>query len=347
MGRGAGRCLGVVVRAALGDRADVLRGRAAAAADDAEAVALDEVAEHLGERLRLGREDRLAVGALVGDAGVRDAVDRRRAVLAEEADGVAHVLRAGRAVEADDVDVERLERGQRGADVGAEQHLAAVGEEADAGLDRHGAAGGLERLAGAEHGGLDLEDVLRGLDDDQVDAALQQAAGLLLEDLHEVAEADRAERRVVGGGEVAGRADRAGHEVLLADRLAGDLGGTAVDLERLVAEAPLLELEPRALERVGLDDLGARLDHRGVELLDDVGPVEHQRLVAAAGKLVVVLEREVVLLERRAHRTVEDDDAVAGGCQEIAHAEDASATLPHLKVGGCADHPRSFGRRSP
>ena len=74
-------------------------------------------------------------------------------------------------------------------------------------------------------GGLDLEDVLRRLDDDQVDAALEQAAGLLLEDLDEVAEADRAERRVVGGGEVAGRADRAGDEVLLADRLAGDLGG--------------------------------------------------------------------------------------------------------------------------
>ena len=134
--RGGAR-LRVVVRAALGDRADVLRRRAAAAADDAEAVALDEVAEHLGERLGLGREDRLAVGALVGDAGVRDAVDRRRAVLAEEAHGVAHVLGAGRAVEADDVDLERLERRQRGRDVGAQQHLAAVGQQRDGGLDRH------------------------------------------------------------------------------------------------------------------------------------------------------------------------------------------------------------------
>ena len=132
MGRRAGRVFGWWCVQRSCDRADVLGGGAAAAADDAEAVALDEIAEHVAERLRLGREDRLAVGALVGDAGVRDAVDRRRAVLAEEAHGVAHVLRAGRAVEADDVDVERLERGQRGADVGAEQHLAAVGEEADA-----------------------------------------------------------------------------------------------------------------------------------------------------------------------------------------------------------------------
>ena len=211
--------------------------------------------------------------------------------------------------------------------------LPPLGSRRDGGLDRHGAAGGLERLAGAEHGGLDLEDVLRGLDDDQVDAALDEAAGLLLEDLDEVAEADRAERRVVGGGEEAGGADRAGHEVLLADRLAGDLGGAAVDLERVLAEAPLLELEARALEGVGLHDLGAGLDHRGVQLLDDVGAVEHQRLVAAPGQLVVVLEREVVLLERGAHRAVEDDHAVAGGCQEVAHQGDASATLPHLCQG--------------
>ena len=133
--------------------------------------------------------------------------------------------------------------------------------------------------------GLDLEDVLRGLDDDQVDAALEQPAALLLEDLHEVAEADLAERRVVGGGEEAGRADRARDEVVLADRLAGDLGGLAVDLERVLAEAPLVELDARALEGVGLDDLGAGVDHRRVQLLDDVGPVEDERLVAAARSL--------------------------------------------------------------
>ena len=52
-------------------------------------------------------------------------------------------------------------------------------------------------------------------------------AGLLGEDLDELAEGDLAERRVVGGGEEAGRADRAGDEAVLADRLAGDLGGLA------------------------------------------------------------------------------------------------------------------------
>ena len=97
---------------------------------------------------------------------------------------------------------ERLERRQHGRDVGAEQHLAAVGQQRDRGLDRDGAAGGLERLAGAEDRGLDLEDVLRRLDDDEVGAALDQAARLLGEDLDQLAEADLAERRVVGGGQV-------------------------------------------------------------------------------------------------------------------------------------------------
>src|SRR3712207_6909704 len=38
--------------------------------------------------------------------------------------------------------------------------------------------------------------------------------------------------------------------------------GAPVDLQRVVREAPLLELEPRALERVGLHDFGARGHHR-------------------------------------------------------------------------------------
>ena len=183
------------------------------------------------------------------------------------------------------------------------------------------AAGRLERLADAEDRGLDLEDVLRGLDDHEVDAALEQALGLLGEDADELAEADLAEARVLGGGQEAGRADRAGDEAVLADRLAGDLRRLDVDLERVLAEAPLVELEPGALEGVGLDDLGPGLDHRLVDALDDVGAVEHERLVAAAGEAVVALEVEVELLEGGAHAAVEDDHAVTGGGEEVTHPE--------------------------
>ena len=195
-----------------------------------------------------------------------------------------------------------------------------------------------ERLARAEDGGLDLEDVLRGLDDQEVGAAVDQALGLLGEDLDELAEADLAQRRVVRGGEVAGRADRAGDEAVLADRAARDLRGLAVDLVRVLAEAPLVELQAGGLERVRLHDLGADLDHGAVEVLDDVGAVEDERLVRAAGQLVVLLEREVELLERGAHAPVEDDDAVTGGCQVVAHRRGSLANLDKVVARlGCAD----------
>ena len=154
----------------------------------------------------------------------------------------------------------------------AQQHLAAVGQQRDGGLDRDRAVLELHGLARAEDRGLDLQDVLGGLDDDEVRAAADQALGLLGEHGDEVAEADVAERRVVRRRQVARRADRARHEAVGADRLAGDLGGLDVDLERMVGR-PLLELQAAGLERVGLDDLRARLDHRRVDALDDVRAV--------------------------------------------------------------------------
>ena len=177
-------------------------------------------------------------------------------------------------------------------------------------MDRQRAAGRGERLARAEHGGLDLEDVLGGLDDDQIRAAVDQTRGLLGEDLDQLAEADLTERGLLGGGQVSGRADRARDKAVLARGLARDFRGFRVDLDRVVGQAPLFELDPRGLEGVGLDHLGAGLEHRGVHALDHVGPVEHERLVALALQAAVVLGRQVELLERRAHAAVIDDDAV-------------------------------------
>jgi hypothetical protein len=140
---------------------------------------------------------------------------------------------------------------------------------------------------------------------------------------------------------VAGRTDRAGDEALVADRLTGDLGGAPVDLERVLGQAPLVELEAAGLEGVGLDDLGAGLDHRRVDALDDVGPVEDQRLVALAGKAAVVLGGQVELLQGGAHAAVEDDDAAADCLEVVAHAaanaNSDSANLDKLVT--------TFGRR--
>jgi hypothetical protein len=118
----------------------------------------------------------------------------------------------------------------------------------------------------------------------------------------------------------AGRPDRPRDEALLAHGRARDLRRLRVDLERVLAEAPLFELEPARLEGVGLDHDRAGLDHRGVDALDHVGPVEDERLVALALQPAVVLLRQVELLEGRAHAAVEDDDLTANGVEEIAHA---------------------------
>ena len=56
--------------------------------DHAHAVALYELPECLCERLGLLREDRLAVGALQGQARIGNAGHRYRAELPEEADRV-------------------------------------------------------------------------------------------------------------------------------------------------------------------------------------------------------------------------------------------------------------------
>ena len=61
------------------------------------------------------------------------------------------------------------------------------------------------------------------------------------------------------------------------------------------------------------------IDHRRVDALDHVGPVEDERLVALALQPPVVLLGQVELLEGRAHAAVEDDDLTADCVEEIAH----------------------------
>ncbi len=83
-----------------------------------------------------------------------------------------------------------------------------------------GRPGSANRLAAAEDGGLHLQDVLAGLDEQHVHAALHQRARLLGEDGHQLVEGDVAERGVRRGGEEARGADGAGDE-------ARALGGVA------------------------------------------------------------------------------------------------------------------------
>ena len=122
----------------LDERADVLDRGAAAAADDLHAELGDEAALVVGQ-LRGGE---VVVHLAVDHGrqpGVREAGDRHAGVLPQVAEVLAHLGRAGGAVDADDVGAHRIEGGQRGTDLGAGQHRA--GElHGDLHLDRHLAA---------------------------------------------------------------------------------------------------------------------------------------------------------------------------------------------------------------
>ena len=90
---------------------------------------------------------------------VWDARHGERGIFAEDADGLAHVLGARGAVEADDVNAHAFEDGERGGHIGAEQH--APGRvERDLRLNRQIDLSLVEGFVNACDGGLDFEDIL-------------------------------------------------------------------------------------------------------------------------------------------------------------------------------------------
>ncbi len=119
--------------------ADVLGRGAAAAADQRRAVLVDEraAAPRPARPGSAGRPRRPAVSCGRPALGMTDS--GTRGVLRQVPQVLAHLGRAGGAVEPDQVDAQRLERGQRRADLAAEQHRAG-GLDGDLADQRHGRA---------------------------------------------------------------------------------------------------------------------------------------------------------------------------------------------------------------
>ena len=263
------------------DRLQVVDGGAAAAADRAHAQIGGELAQRLGQLERLQWVHRVAAAQVQRDTGIGNDADRPFGALGQKAHRFAHVLGPGRAVQADDVDVERVQNRERRADVGAQQH-AAVDVERDLDLNRDASAGDLKGAPCAEDGGLGLQNVLLRLDDQQVGATQEQAARLLFERLLELREGDVRQRRVVRAGQEAARADGAGHEARAAIALLELVAHVTrqaraglVEVERPLGQAPLLEAQSTGLEGVGLDDVAADVQkaamQRGGQVADDSG----------------------------------------------------------------------------
>jgi hypothetical protein len=110
----------------------------------------------------------------------------------------------------------------------------------------------------------------------------------------------------------------------------------------VLGEPPFVELQSAALEGVGLEHLGAGVEHRGVDALDHVGAVEHERLVALALEPAVILGGEVELLQGRAHAAVEHDDALADRLQVVAFNATHDETVSPPSTPGCSTAPRAW-----
>jgi len=268
----------------------------------------------------------VAAAVVDGEAGVGDDGNGQMAVFAQIARWLVHVFGAGRAVEADHVDVERLQRHQGGRDVRAQQH-AAAGVEGDLGLDGEAHASLLEGLAQAMDGGLHLQDVLGSLDQEEIDAARDQADGLFAKDVGQLGEGDVAEGGIAAGGQEAAGADGAGDEARLrgggvaVGDAAGELGGGAVDLDHARLQAVFAQGDAIGAEGVGLDHIATDGQEGGVDALDGVGAREDQIVVTTVRAFAAeVGGGQVEALQVGAHGAVEDEDA-PGESSEIMGME--------------------------
>ena len=183
------------------------------------------------------------------------------------------------------------------------QHLAGLGEGAP----------------GAVDGGLDLQGILAGLDQDGVGIALDEAHGLHGEGVLELAIGDVPEARQTRAG-----TDRADDEAAPAvareplDRLVRQLAGATVDLDGAVGEAELAQRDGRAAEGVGLDRVGAGLEIGAVDVAHEVRAGQVQDLGAVLLPPEIV-ERQVAALDLRAHAAVEENKALTGVVEQVGH----------------------------
>ena len=255
-------------------------------------------------------------------------------VRARVAQVLAHLGRPGGAVEPDEIDAQRGERRQGGADLRAEQH-GAGGLDGDLGEHRQFDPGRAQRTTRPHDGRLGLQQVLRGLDQDGVRAAGHEAGDLLL-----VGVAQHGVRGVAQARQLRPGTDRAEHPALMpgcrpvVGDAAGDRRPGLGQLEDAVGDPVLAQVGEVGAEGVRLDAVDTHGEVRVVHAGHELGPGDVEDLVAALVALEVV-EARVGGLEHGAHRAVRDDDASGQGLAQRATA-----------VGGMRSRRRSHDRQA-
>ncbi len=170
------------------------------------------------------------------------------------------------------------------------------------------------QIVDGEHARLDVARVLAGLEQQQIGAALDQAARLVAKVVAKLLEGD-ATRHADGFGR---GPHRSGHEARLGGSrefvggLPGERGGAAADLVRVLAKAILGKDDGRAPEGIRLDNVRASFEILPVNPEHHVRPGNHEILVAALEvRPAEVFRGQVHLLQHGAHGAIEDEDALA------------------------------------
>ena len=250
-----------------------------------------------------------------------------------------HVARAQRAVDADaerpgvgDGHPERVDRLAR------ERPSAAIGD-GDRYHQRQADPLLVEHVLDSHNPGLGVERVDDRLEQQEIAAAVDQAAGLLFERRAQLVERHVAEGGIVhvrGYREDAVRGPhRAGHEPgAVGGPCRPVVGHAPSDFRRLEVElvgdrleAVIRLCDGVAVEGIGLDDVGARFEILAMDLGDHVGARQHQDVVvsfevaamAAEARTAELLLRELVTLDHGSHGTVEHQDSRS---QEVIQARE-------------------------
>ena len=289
----------------LCDGADVGRSAAAAAADDV-GDAVVGIGGHKGGHL-LG--SLVIFAQLIGKPGVGVRAHQAGRLSAQRGEVGAKEVSSQGAVQADNRGFGVLDGGQErlqgltaeGASAGVGDGAADPKGQVDSGLI-HGQSAGLQ-------GGLGIEGVEDGLDEEQVHAALDEAKDVVAVGRKQLVESDAAVAGLVDVGAEAGgavgRADSTGHPGFAPRSFAGHFGGGAAQLLAPGFEAVVGQRDRVGVEGVGGDDLRARFDVLSVNLRDEVGPGEGKQVVGALqligmvrkGALPVVLFAQAERLE--------------------------------------------------
>ena len=237
---------------------------------------------------------------------------------------VAHLTRAQGAVDPDDQGSRVLDRSPEGLEGLAGEGPAREVDDRHRDPERHLDAELVEHVARGHDGRFGVERVEDRLDQEQVDAAVDEASHLLGIALAHVVEGDGPERRVVHLGRererLVERAERAGDEarpvLALVAGLPGEPGTLEVQLVDDVLEAVVRLPDARSGEGVRRRQVGAGLQIGPVNVEDDVGPRQVEQVgiprdlvrVVTEALAAVVRVREPAPLQHRPPGPVEHQD---------------------------------------